>query len=98
MSRAARTAVASGVVSVVCAIVLAFAHAAAVESLLDTPLFMIMLASTAIALVAGVLGMRGRDDRRLAAGGIVLTIPALIVIAMVALVLIALVTGEFQPS
>ena len=59
---------------------------------------MIMLASTLVGLVAGMLAIRRRDDRRLAVAGIVLTLPALIVIGIVALVLVALVSGEFQPS
>ena len=98
MSRAARTAVVAGVVSILCAIVLAFGQAAAVRSDVSAPLFMIMLASTLVGLVAGMLAIRRRDDRRLAVAGIVLTLPALIVIGIVALVLVALVSGEFQPS
>ena len=99
MNGAARTALVSGTISIVCALVLG---AASLEGVnmgdSDTPLFFVMVAATLVALVAGGIGLRRRGERRFAAAGVVLTLPALAVLAFVGIFLLLMLTGEIELS
>ena len=99
MNGAARTALVSGTISIVCALVLAVASLEGVDmGDRDTPLFVLMAVATLVALVAGGIGLRRRGERRFAAAGVVLTLPALAVVAFVGIFLLLMLTGEIELS
>ena len=99
MNGAARTALVSGAISIVCALVLAVASLEGVNmGDRDAPLFVLMVVATLVALVAGASGLRRRGERRFAAAGVVLTLPALAVVAFVGIFLLLMLTGEIELS
>ena len=60
------------------------------------PLVVLMCAATLVATVAGIAGLRKRGERRFAAAGLLLALPALVIVGATALFVILVLTGVIE--